>query len=32
MSREGDNYKCSKRQPVICHEKETTTSVVTGSQ
>ena len=36
MSREGDYYKSSKRQPVVCHEKETTkettTSVVRSSQ
>ena len=32
MSREGDYYKCSKRQPVVCHKKETTTSVVRGSE
>ena len=32
MSREGDNYKCSKRQSVVRHEKVTTTNVVTGSQ
>ena len=32
MSREGDYYKCSKKQPVVCREKVTITSVVTGSQ
>ena len=32
MSREGDNYKCSKRGPVVCHEKATTASVERGSQ
>ena len=31
MSREGDYYKCSKKQPVVCREKVTTTSVVRGS-
>ena len=32
MSGEGEYYKCSKRQPVVCREKVTTTSVVIGSQ
>ena len=32
MSREGDYYKCSKKQPVVCREKVTTTSVVRSSQ
>ena len=32
MSREGSYYKCSKRQPLVCREKETTASVVRGSQ
>ena len=32
MSREGDYYKCSKRQPVECRVKETITSVVRGGQ
>ena len=32
MSREGDYYKCSKKQPVVCHEKVTITSVVRGGQ
>ena len=32
MSREGDYYKNSKRQAVVYHEKETTTSVVRGNQ
>ena len=27
MSREGDYYKCSKKQPVVCREKVTITSV-----
>ena len=31
MSREGDNYKCSKRRPVVCREKVAITSVVRGS-
>ena len=32
MLRERDNYKCSKKQPLVCSEKLTTTSVVRGSQ
>ena len=32
MSLEGDYYKSSKRQAVVCHEKVTTTSVVRGSE
>ena len=32
MPREGEYYKCSKRRPVVCHEKETTASVVRGGQ
>ena len=32
MSREGDYYKCIKRQPVVCRGKATTTSVLRGSQ
>ena len=32
MSREGDYCKCSKRRPVVCREKATTTSVVRGGQ
>ena len=32
MSREGDYYKCSKKQPVVCREKVTITSVVRGSK
>ena len=32
MSQEGDYYKGSKRQPVVCREKVTTTSVVRGGQ
>ena len=32
MSREGGYYKCSKRRPVLCHDKVTTASVVRGGQ
>ena len=32
MSREGDYSMCSKSQPVVCHEKVTTASVVRGGQ
>ena len=32
MWREGDYYKCSKRSPVVCREKVTTTSVVRGGK
>ena len=32
MPRKGDYYKCSKRRPVVCREKATTTSVVRGGQ
>ena len=32
MSQEGDYCKGSKRRPVVCREKETTTSVVSGGQ
>ena len=32
MSQEGDYYKCSKRRPVVCRKKATTTSVVRGGQ
>ena len=32
MPREGEYYKCSKRRPVVCREKENTTSVVRGGQ
>ena len=32
MSREGDYCKCSKRWPVVCREKATTASVVSGIQ
>ena len=32
MSREGDYCKCSKRWPVVCREKATTASVVSGGQ
>ena len=32
MSREGDYYKFSKRWPVVCREKVTTTSLVRGGQ
>ena len=32
MAREDDYYKCINRQPVLCREKVTTTSVVRGGQ
>ena len=32
MSQEGDYCKGSKRRPVVCHEKVTTTNVVRGGQ
>ena len=32
MWREGDYYKCSKRWPVVCREKVTTTSAIRGGQ
>ena len=32
VSIEAGYYKCSKRQSVVCREKETTTSVVRSSQ
>ena len=32
MSRECDYCKCSKRWPVVCREKATTASVVSGGQ
>ena len=32
MLREGEYNKCSKRRPVVCREKATTASVVSGGQ
>ena len=32
MLRERDYYKCSKKQPLVCSEKLTSTSAVRGGQ